>query len=48
MAYIADLLKIKCPSCDKYTIADKHDCGCIMGKCEYCNVDFEITDECKN
>jgi len=48
MASIKDILRVKCPGCKKFTLADLHDCGCIIGKCEHCGGDFEITTECKN
>jgi hypothetical protein len=36
-----------CPNCGSNVLCDEHDCGCIFGKCENCNTDFEFDDNCK-
>ena len=45
---VEDILRVKCPACGKFTIADLLTCGCIMAKCEHCGIDFENTKECAN
>jgi len=45
---IIDYVNTKCPACDVFTLADKHNCGCIFGHCDNCNTDFELVDKnCK-
>ena len=44
---IIGITEVHCPNCDCMVIADEHDCGCIFGKCEVCNTDFELDDNCE-
>ncbi len=42
MSEIIDIIRVKCPSCKKKTIADQMSCGCIFGHCEHCGTDFSL------
>ena len=35
-----------CPNCETECLCDEYECGCIIGKCNNCNTDFEFTNDC--
>ena len=45
---ISDTVYRNCPNCGIEVLCDEHDCGCIFGKCNECNTDFEFDEHCQN
>lgn len=39
---------VECPRCGRGILVEVHECGCSFGLCEYCGLDYEEENDCKN